>query len=194
MSLPLSLSTLIKRFSSGDSLEGAILVYHQELLKWNQRINLVSRKETDLYHHFEDSLHFAITLPLGAQVVDVGSGGGFPGLVSQIARPDCHFTLFEPTQKKVAFLQHIAVRLAPTATIRCERVEGPPGPEFFGHAVCKAFTDLHSWETLMTGRAKELWFLASQPQMESMGSLWHVHSEWHHETHGRRYLLHKTCN
>jgi len=190
LALSPSLLSLIQTFPDSDRLTEAIGLYMAELHKWNQRINLVSRKEGDLSPHFEDSLHFARALPEGAQVVDVGSGGGFPGLVTQIARPDCRVTLFEPVLKKVAFLTHIAGRLAPNAGIRGERME-PDTADHFGHAVCKAFTDLDAWETLMAHHADVLWFLASDPQAEARGPGWEIVTSWHHETHGARHLLRK---
>lgn len=75
------------------------------------RHNLVSRRaRTELRErHLPECAAFAATLPQGpAQVLDVGSGGGFPGLVIAILRPDLAVTLIDATKKKVEFLQEVA--------------------------------------------------------------------------------------
>lgn len=64
------------------------------------------------------------TLPEGAKVLDVGSGGGVPGIILAIARPDLHFTLAEATTKKAAFLVDVAAALGLTnVSVRAERAE-----------------------------------------------------------------------
>ncbi len=91
-----------------------LLVYCRDLLKWNRRINLVARNTTQeeaLEKHFLDSLTL---LPLvnryaaGSQsLLDVGTGGGFPGLVLAAVQPELQVILVEPRQKRVSFLRHI---------------------------------------------------------------------------------------
>lgn len=89
-------------------------VYRQALLAWNQRVNLTaitSPEEVDT-KHFLDSLTVAVALGLVAgagapSVLDVGSGGGFPGLPLKIAFPDLRVSLLEVTQKKAAFLTYV---------------------------------------------------------------------------------------
>lgn len=90
-------------------------VYFQELLSWNRRVNLVSRKdETRLItRHFLDSLTGLpyLTPQKGLRVIDVGAGAGFPGLPLKIVRDDLLLTLIESRRKKVLFLRHIIGRL-----------------------------------------------------------------------------------
>ena len=87
-----------------------------ELLAWNQRVNLTSITEPRevAIRHVLDSLTVVPALretlspPL---IVDIGSGGGFPGLPIAIALPDAQITLIDATAKKVAFLQHAIEKL-----------------------------------------------------------------------------------
>jgi 16S rRNA (guanine527-N7)-methyltransferase len=119
----------------------SLLLYCQELQKWNRKINLIARETTAaevVEKHFLDSLAL---LPLlnkygggpGAHLLDVGSGAGFPGLVLAAAMPELRVTLLEPRQKRTAFLRHIARTLGMTnVTVREERLEpGRPLPEPF---------------------------------------------------------------
>jgi 16S rRNA (guanine527-N7)-methyltransferase len=85
--------------------------YENELLEWNARINLtaIQQREQIRVKHFLDSL---ACLPLlreagVVQLVDVGSGAGFPGLPLKIAYPSLQLCLVESVGKKAAFCQHI---------------------------------------------------------------------------------------
>lgn len=80
--------------------------------EWNARINVISRKDMDhLYlHHVLHSLAVAkfITFKDGARVLDLGTGGGFPGIPLAILFPEVHFTLIDGTQKKIRVVEAIA--------------------------------------------------------------------------------------
>ena len=81
------------------------------LLNYNQDINLVSRKETDLL--WEKQILHCLSLlvyrefPQGLEVCDFGTGGGLPGIILAIIRPDLYLTLVDSRQKKVAVVQKI---------------------------------------------------------------------------------------
>ncbi len=84
----------------------------EELYKdWNQKINVVSRKDIDeLYvRHVLHSLGIAkiIQFKPGAQVLDVGTGGGFPGIPLAILFPETHFTLVDAIGKKIKVVQEV---------------------------------------------------------------------------------------
>lgn len=91
--------------------EAAFARYADELLAWNERVNLTAITDPDgvVVRHFLDSLTLTKTLELhpGLRIIDVGSGAGFPGLPLQIVYPQFDMTLLEATGKKVSFLQHM---------------------------------------------------------------------------------------
>ena len=92
---------------SGPETE-ALFDHFRLLLQWNQRLNLTSiRDEREaVLRHYCESLFLATYLPLdGATVVDIGSGGGFPGVPAAIIRPGLSFTLVESHQRKSVFLR-----------------------------------------------------------------------------------------
>lgn len=82
---------------------------------WNEKINLISRKDID---HLEER-HLAHCLVItnhlklmnGARVMDVGTGGGFPGLIMALCYPQAQFTLIDSIGKKISVVQDIAKRL-----------------------------------------------------------------------------------
>ena len=82
----------------------------QELLRWNRRINLTAITGVDemTVKHLIDSLHLAALLNPGEQVLDVGSGAGFPALVLAIVRPDCAISSIDAVGKKISFQKHIS--------------------------------------------------------------------------------------
>lgn len=86
-------------------------IYLSELKRWNEKINLtavVNEKEI-IVKHFLDSVMGikAIDPASKSLILDVGSGGGFPGIPLKIAREGLALILIEPNKKKVAFLRHI---------------------------------------------------------------------------------------
>ena len=87
------------------------------LVAMNEKMNLTAIKEPDAVwsRHALDALSLVPELgdlAPGSTLLDVGSGGGVPGIPSAIARPDLRVTLLDATQKKIAFLDAVAQRLA----------------------------------------------------------------------------------
>ncbi len=88
-------------------------IYLEELLKWNQKINLTAiRSEKGIVlKHFLDSLSATPYVPEHAFVLDLGSGAGFPGIPLKIAQPALRITLIDSIRKKIDFQKHMIRRL-----------------------------------------------------------------------------------
>ena len=99
-------------------------VFAGMLARWNGRINLVSPRDLDQLwtRHIADSLQLATDLAQGEAFVDLGSGGGFPGLVLAIANQS-PVTLIEADQRKASFLREAARATATAATVIAKRIE-----------------------------------------------------------------------
>ena len=85
--------------------------YLVHLIEWNKTINLttITNPKEIIVKHFVDSLAalVATSFPQNGLVLDVGSGGGFPGIPLKIMRPDMRLVLVEPVQKKCSFLNSV---------------------------------------------------------------------------------------
>ncbi|MGE5386813.1 MAG: 16S rRNA (guanine(527)-N(7))-methyltransferase RsmG [Betaproteobacteria bacterium] len=94
------------------AMQDKLLSYLDLLLKWNKTYNLTALRDPvqGLTHHLLDSLAI---LPWvnAASLLDVGSGGGLPGIPLAIARPQLAVTLVDAVQKKISFLQQAAIEL-----------------------------------------------------------------------------------
>lgn len=89
-------------------------VLFQELIAWNEHTNItaITNKEEVVVKHFTDALTLLDIIPPGAKnIIDIGSGAGFPGIPLKIARPDMAITLVEAVGKKVEFSNHVISKL-----------------------------------------------------------------------------------
>jgi len=119
--------------------------------EWNAKINLISR--SDIEHLFErhilHSLAIAkfINFKPGTGVMDVGTGGGFPGIPLAIMFPDVNFTLVDSISKKIMVVNDVIQKLGLTnATGICSRAEAVEGQ--FDYVVSRAtapLTELYKW-------------------------------------------------
>lgn len=82
--------------------------------------------------HIPESLAFAQSLPSGPRVLDIGSGGGLPGIVVALARPDLDVHLMEATGKKAEFLAETAAQLEVDVTVHHGRAEELAGSGLAG--------------------------------------------------------------
>ncbi|MBY0272210.1 MAG: 16S rRNA (guanine(527)-N(7))-methyltransferase RsmG [Alphaproteobacteria bacterium] len=121
-------------------------VYQQTLETWQKKLNLIS--SSTLPHiwerHFEDSLQLLPYLPLfRSNLVDLGSGAGFPGLVLAITRPDfLNVTLIESDLKKCVFLENVSRETNTPVTILNERIEALKKPLKFNIIVARGLAPL----------------------------------------------------
>jgi len=119
--------------------------------EWNEKVNVISRKDIEnLYErHVLHSLSIAkfIDFKAGTTILDVGTGGGFPGIPLAIMFPDVKFHLVDSIGKKISVVQDIIQRLglknASCQQIRCEQL-----PYSFDFVISRAVTSFPEFVSL----------------------------------------------
>jgi 16S rRNA (guanine527-N7)-methyltransferase len=125
---------------------------------WNAQINVISRKDIDkLYlHHVLHSLAIArvITFLPGEKVMDVGTGGGFPGIPLAILFPETHFHLVDSIGKKIKVVhevsQHIGLKNLVATHARAEQIN-----DQFDFIVSRAVTQLKDFYPWVRGKFRK---------------------------------------
>jgi len=135
------------QIDTGDTDLFAIHAHH--LNKWNQKTNLTSI--TDPFDiavkHFIDSIVVLPYILPYKTVLDIGSGGGFPGLPLKIVRPDLEMTLIDGSRKKISFINHIirtlGLQQVKAFHIRAEELAMQPSvPAVYHVILSRAFSDM----------------------------------------------------
>ena len=156
----------------GKSQTNLLAEYKAHLVAWNNTHNLISKKQAqNIDDHIVDSL--TISPFLKKNIVDLGSGGGLPGIPLAITNPNKEFYLIESNSKKSSFLLHTTSRLGlkNTSVInqRIEKTQKKTFPESFD-IVCRAVgpTELIISLTapLLQKRGVELKLMKTQEQFD----------------------------
>ncbi|SRR5690606_23918290 len=173
-----------------DHQYAALLSYVDQLQRWNRTYNLTALRDPNemLVQHVFDSL--SVVRPLqerlgragkATRVVDVGSGGGLPGVVLAITNPEWHICCVDAVEKKTAFVQQMVGALSlPNLSARHGRVESL-APMEADAVISRAFASLLDFSTL-AGRhvGQEGWLVAMKGRepLEEIESL-HNAAAWH---------------
>ncbi len=126
--------------------------------EWNEKINVISRKDIDnlFYHHILHSLCIGKVCPFltGASILDVGTGGGFPGIPLAILFPQTRFHLIDRTAKKIKVVNAIKEALnldnVIAEQIACEELKGK-----YDFIVSRAVTNMKDFLLLSKGRISQ---------------------------------------
>ena len=114
----------------------AFSLYNELILEWNSKINLISRKQESIEKNILDSIFFLAKHQLkgNENIIDVGTGGGFPGIPLKIIYPDLRLTLLDSIQKKIIAVNDIITKmgLSNTGTVRGRAEEKSKTNEFKG--------------------------------------------------------------
>ena len=109
-----------------------ILHYLKLWEKWNQKVNLTSEKDARafLQKHFFDSLQFCRVVAAEHKTLDIGSGGGFPGLPLKLVYPQMNIVLVESQRKRANFLRQVVYELGlqgiDVLQERCQAIQSDP--------------------------------------------------------------------
>lgn len=125
-----------------ETAQQQLLAFRDLLLKWNKTYNLTALRDPEqaISHHLLDSL--AILPHVGREpLLDVGSGGGLPGIPLAIARPELTVRMVDTVQKKTTFLQQAAIQLGlKNVAVNHARVEEMSGQ--YAQISSRAFAEL----------------------------------------------------
>ena len=148
---------------------------------WNARINVISRKDMDnlMTHHVLHSLAIAkvIDFPEGSTILDVGTGGGFPGIPLAVLFPACRFTLCDSIGKKIKVAQAVAEGLQ-LDNVSCVNARAEALPGRFDYVVSRAVTDLATfWPWVKDKFGKAVFYLKGgdlDAEIEACSKRWHL--------------------
>nr|WP_224746830.1 16S rRNA (guanine(527)-N(7))-methyltransferase RsmG [Pelovirga terrestris] len=172
--------------SLSEELVECLLLFAEELLRWNARINLTSIRELDgvIEKHILDSLVVTGLLDKPSRILDMGSGGGIPAIPLALALPNQSFFSVDSVGKKINFQQHIKRLLGlKNLQIRCARIEelDSAGLEWNGFDVVLARALAHTNDLLkmalpLIGPAG---IVIAMKGPEGEGELASIEDRWH---------------
>jgi len=153
-----------KYFPDVDELQMKRFMALEDLYRvWNEKINVISRKDIDALneHHVLHSLAIAkvIHFKPGTQVMDVGTGGGFPGIPLAILFPDVQFFLVDSIGKKIKVVNDIVQALG-LKNVRAEQLRVETVKERYDFIVSRAVTAFPAFMDLVRQKIKRNGFNA----------------------------------
>ena len=160
-----------------------LLDYLGLMFKWNAVYNLTSLRDPMqmVTHHLLESLAAVPAFAQAHNVLDVGSGGGLPGIVLAIVRPDMNVSMIDTVHKKTAFLTQVKAELAlANVTVYTMRVEQLHVSDKFDVITSRAFADLSdfvNWSSHLLadgGRYIALKGVAPKDEQERLPAAWKV--------------------
>lgn len=146
---------------------------------WNAKINVVSRKDIDaLYeHHILHSLSIVEYLKVkgesldGLSFLDVGTGGGFPGIPLAMTLPSCRFTLCDSIGKKIKVASAVSEGLA-LENVTCVNARAESLDGIFDYVVSRAVTSLENFYPWVKGKySKSILYLKGGDVLSEISSL-----------------------
>jgi 16S rRNA (guanine527-N7)-methyltransferase len=126
--------------------------------EWNEKINVISRKDIDnLYvNHVLHALGIAkvISFKAGAKILDVGTGGGFPGIPLAILFPEAQFHLVDSIGKKITVVKNVADGLG-LQNVRAEQIRAEQLKEEYDFIISRAVTRLKEFYGWVNKKVKK---------------------------------------
>jgi 16S rRNA (guanine527-N7)-methyltransferase len=160
-----------------------LMDYLALMFKWNSVYNLTSLRDPMqmVTHHLLDSLAAMPAFAEARNVLDVGSGGGLPGIVLAIVCPDMKVSMIDTVHKKTAFLTQVKAELGlANVTVYTARVEQLQVSDKFDVITSRAFADLSdfvNWSSHLLaeqGRYIALKGVAPQEEQQRLPTAWRV--------------------
>jgi 16S rRNA (guanine527-N7)-methyltransferase len=171
------------RLDVSPAQQDKLMNYLALMFKWNAVYNLTSLRDPMqmVTHHLLDSLAAVPAFAAAQNVLDVGSGGGLPGIVLAIVRPDMKVSMIDTVHKKTAFLTQVKAELGlANVTVYTARVEQLQVSDKFDVITSRAFADLSdfvNWSSHLLadgGRYIALKGVAPKDEQERLPEEWKV--------------------
>jgi len=125
---------------------------------WNSKINVISRKDMDSFyvHHVLHALGIArvIQFPPGAKLLDIGTGGGFPGIPLAILFPEVHFHLVDSIGKKITVVKDV-VRQLELKNVEAQQTRAENLNRTYHFVISRAVTQMENFLPWVRGKFRK---------------------------------------